>query len=117
MIELNDLKLKNRDTKKVYLKPKDELVSSKSTSKNIKIFDLLFKAVGLWLLKDEDSMMFNGTEEEVRTLSNTMLATKDFYNYLKSDTEMDLNVMKSLLDRKNNCAMKFEKLFNVKWPF
>lgn len=117
MIELNDVNLKNRDTKKVFLKPKNDLNSSSNESKNMKIFDLLFKAVGLWLLKDDDNMMFNGTAEQVKVLSNIMLATKDFYSYLKSDVEMDLNVMKSLLDRKNNCAIKFEKLFSVKWPF
>ena len=118
---MNNLQLnynKNINAKKYYLHPKqEEIRTSNSISKNQKIYDLLFKAVGLWLLKDEDNMIFNGSAEQVKILSNVMLATKDFYTYLKSDVEMNLDVMKSLLDRKNTCARKFEHMFSVKWPF
>lgn len=119
----------NMNNKQLYLKPikksmhVDNIIDNKKVilmpdmSKNKKIFDLLFRAVGLWLLKDKDEMTFNGSQEQVKVLSNVMLATKDFYTYLKSDVEMDIDVMKSLLDRKNMSAIKFEDMFNIKWPF
>lgn len=82
-----------------------------------KMLTLLFKVVAMWLLDEKDDVNFNGTEEEIKTLSNVMLASKDFYVYLRSDKELDPNIMSSLLNKKNHFAKKFLNIFHINWPF
>ncbi len=78
---------------------------------------LLFKAIGMWLISDDMETEFNGSPEEIKVLSDVMLATKDFYQYLRNTEKTDFNVMNSLLNRKSNFSKDFENVFGINWPF
>jgi hypothetical protein len=82
-----------------------------------KLMTLLFKMVALWLLDEKDDVNFRGTEDEIRALSQVMLASKEFYQYLRNTDDIDPNVLSSLLKRKNNFSQKFYQVFNANWPF
>jgi hypothetical protein len=77
----------------------------------------LFRAVGLWLISDEMDTSFKGTKKEIEALSKVMMATKDFYQYLRNGKEQDFKVMQSLLNRKLETARDFQKVFGFSWPF
>lgn len=92
-------------------------VAPKKVGMHDLVKNLLFKAVGMWLITDEMDTIFNGSEEQVKALSHAMMATKDFYTYLRSDQDLDVEVMNALLLRKIESAQEFEKAFDAVWPF
>lgn len=86
-------------------------------NQNNMIINLLLKAVGQWLLTDHE-FDFVGSKDEVKTLSNVLMASKDFYTYVRNpDINFDIEVFKALLNRKQMAAYEFEQCFNVVWPF
>lgn len=97
-------------------KEKPEIKMHMETNNN-KIITLLFKMVALWLLDEKEDVNFRGTEDEIRVLSQVMIASKEFYQYLRNTENIDPDVLSSLLKRKNTFAQKFYQVFNTNWPF
>jgi hypothetical protein len=94
----------------------DDLIEDSETMSD-EIKGLLFRAVGLWLISDDMDTQFNGTKEEVDALSKVMVATKDFFTYLRNQKDTDFKVMQSLLNRKLDATKVFTDVFGFNWPF
>lgn len=76
---------------------------------------LFFTAVGAWLVGKATNLKVRGTEEEVRAVSNAMLASQRFQDELRSPGATVESVMQKL-GLKHASAREFERILGVPWP-
>jgi hypothetical protein len=83
---------------------------------NSDVSNQLFENVATWL-KDgsTNDLQFNGTQQQIQTLKEAMLASKKFHNKL-SNPDATLASVSESLKLKHDAAIKFQKLFGIEWP-
>jgi len=76
---------------------------------------IFFTTLGAWLIGKAVNTKIRGTQDEVRTVANAMLASKQFQEELRRPGAS----VKSVIDKlgvKHMTAKEFEKTFNIPWP-
>ena len=76
---------------------------------------IFFTACGAWLVGKATNMKIRGTEEEVRAVSNAMMASRRFQDELRRPGA----TVESVMDRlglKHASAREFERILGVPWP-
>jgi hypothetical protein len=68
-----------------------------------------------WITGKKNSLVINGTAEQVDSVKSVFEATRNFQNEIsKSDTT--LGVLTERLEEKKIAAANFERIFGMKWP-
>ena len=68
-----------------------------------------------WITGKKNSLVINGTAEQVDSVKSVFEASRNFQNEIsKSDTT--LGVLTERLEEKKIAAANFERIFGMKWP-
>ena len=76
---------------------------------------IFFTACAAWLVGKATNVKVRGTEQEIRALSNAMMASKRFQDELRQPGATVESVM-AKLGLKHANAREFERVLNVPWP-
>lgn len=76
---------------------------------------IFFATVGAWLVGKAVNVKLRGTNEQVQTVANALLASKKFQDELKHPGATVESVMNKL-SVKHMTAQEFEKQFNIPFP-
>jgi hypothetical protein len=76
---------------------------------------IFFATVGAWLVGKATNTKLRGTQTEVQTVANAMLASKKFQDELRKPGASVQSVMDKL-NLKHATAVEFERILGVPWP-
>lgn len=76
---------------------------------------IFFTAVGAWLVGKMVNLKVRGTEQEIRAVSNAMMASRRFQEELRNPGASVESVMNKL-GLKHASAREFERILGVRWP-
>lgn len=76
---------------------------------------IFFAAVGAWLVGKATNLKIRGTEEEIKAVSDAMMASRRFQDELERPGATVESVMQ-LLGLKHASAREFERILGVPWP-
>lgn len=76
---------------------------------------LLLTSLGAWFLGKEVDVKLHGSQNEIKIISNALLASKGLHEELNS-SEVTVESAMEKLRSKKIAAEEFEKTFGVSWP-
>ena len=75
----------------------------------------LFSALAGWITKSaKEKIVLKGSAEQVSVVQEAMVSTREFHESLQ-DSSADLTIITEKLQKKHECAAKFERTFGVTW--
>ena len=76
---------------------------------------IFFTTLGAWLIGKEVNMKIRGTNEQVRSVANALIATKQL-NEEFNDSSATVESVMEKLNIKHTATSEFERQFNIRWP-